>query len=189
MKRLLILFAFVSAGLLAAVPASAIEDPNPRGTITIGTHVAFLPGIGFNVLGEYVLFDNLWRGHLSVGLQSGYSFRKSTDFDFKVNLDPDSSKLIETTTKNAYNHNVPINARASYGLNITNRFEVHAGASLGLCLQTEVMESVKKDPKALFNFGFFTGARFFFTNNFGASLELQWSLRDPYINAGVVFKF
>ena len=47
MKRVIMLAMVAFMTLAMSQKTYAIEDPNPKGTVAIGAHVGFLPGIGF----------------------------------------------------------------------------------------------------------------------------------------------
>ena len=71
-------------------------------------------------------------------------------------------------------------------MNITDRFEVHAGALLGLGFyKTEGMAH----PEYGFAWGGLMGLRFFFTENLAGSFEMQYTGYSPILNLGVAFKF
>ena len=176
MKKIFALFLISSLGMALASSASAIEDPDPVGTIIIGAHGAYYPGYGANVFGDYVLVDSWWKGHFTVGAQVA----------FNVYNKPGSEI-------NASDTRICIAPRATYGLNITPQLEVHAGVLLGAgyhkikadaggAWKTEAANIQPVHSEIL-------GARFFIAENFAASVEFNYSNYLPYLNAGVAFRF
>lgn len=127
MKKLMMALV-ATAALLAAKPATnalAIEHQDRKGTLTGTAQVGFLPGIGALVAGDYVLVDQWWKGHFTVGGQLGYSFRNLNSYYWGYSV----AKVWRTRE-----HHINFLARATYGLNITKKFEVHVGALAGLCV-------------------------------------------------------
>ena len=168
------MLAMVAFMTLAVCPkAHAIEDPNPKGTVVVGAHVGFLPGIGGSAFGDFVLVDSWWKGHFTVGAELLYRHR-GRHFD-------------------GYNYGYnefAIAPRACYGLNITDKFEVHAGliAGFGISSWHDTFDGTKGVYPG-FCWGGVAGLRYFFTKNFGVSTEFQYTGYGPYTNVGVAFKF
>lgn len=177
MKKILLLSAVAFLMLATSFKAQAIEDPNPKGTVVLGAQVGFLPGIGASVFGDYVLVDSWWKGHFTVGGEMLYRHygRILTGYDYRY----------------SYN-DFAFAARATYGLNITSNFEVHAGVLTGVGLSTwgwNYEGDHDHSSHVGFCYGGLAGARYFFTESFGATAEVQYSGYGPYTNVGVVFKF
>lgn len=169
MKKV-ITFAMVAFMTLAmSQKAQAIEDPNPKGTVAIGAHVGFLPGIGGSAFADFVIVDSWWKGHFTIG----------------------GELLFRHWGGGYYNYNeFAIAPRACYGLNITKQFEVHAGliTGFGLSSWNDTSDHTKGiNPGVCW--GGVAGLRFFFTENFGVSAEFQYTGYGPYTNVGVAFKF
>jgi len=153
--------------LAVSQKAQAIEDPNPKGTIVIGVRGGVLPGFGGNVVADYTLINSWWKGHFTVGAYAGYNY----------------SHILYNVS------NVSVMPRATYGLNITDKFEVHAGVMAGYCFR-HWHESVVVDPNEHhFAHGELAGVRYMFTDNIGAEAELIYTGYMNYFNVGLTFKF
>lgn len=174
MKKVLAILTIAALGLSFAPKASAIDDPWEKGTLVVGAMAGFYPGIGGSLTGDYVLVDHLWIGHLTAGAQVFFQSLKYHDID-------GDSRYWKFAA-------VP---RVTYGLNITERFEVHIGATAGMGF------SQKAEPghKLGVCFGTLAGVRFFFTENFGLQAEFNYTYPfgehsyTPYGTAGIAFKF
>ena len=173
MKKVLMLALVAFMTLAMSQKAQAIEDPKPKGTMTIGIRggVGYFGYVGFggNVVGDYTLIDSWWKGHFTVGGFAGYY---------------------------NYHHvsNVAFMPRATYGLNITDDFEVHLGVMTGVYWRqysrdyyTYIHESDYVEWG--FTHGEVVGCRYFFTPNFGVEAEAGYAYTMPYLNLGVTFKF
>ena len=177
MKKIFMLVMVALMTLGVSQKAQAIEDPNPKGTVVLGAQVGFLPGIGCSVFGDYVLVDSWWKGHFTVGGEFlyGHYGRRITGYDYKW----------------IYN-DFGFAARATYGLNIISGLEVHAGILTGVGLSTwgwRYNGSHEKHSQVGFCYGGLAGVRYFFTKEFGATAEFQYTSYGTYTNVGVVFKF
>ena len=172
--------------LAVSQKAQAIEDPNAKGTLTIGARAGFYPGWGANVVGDYTLINHWWKGHFTVGGYAGFNTR-AWHYDYLT------STYTERWT------NFAVMPRATYGLNITKDFEVHAGLMLGVAYHrwtyhwdNEAYTNVY-EPGADWSFiqGEVIGCRYFFTPKFGVEAEINyfWPSYMTYFNAGVTFKF
>ena len=175
MKKIIAIIAVAVIGFSFAPKANAIEDPWQNGTLVVGAMAGFYPGFGGTLTGDYVLFDNWWMGHFTVGAQVNYRYWK-----YAAGV--------------AYN-DFAAAPRATYGLNITEKFEVHAGGMIGLgyrAFKYNLSEYGLNDEKSShlgLCWGAIAGVRFFFTEGFGVSAEFQYSGYGPYTNVGVTFKF
>ena len=154
--------------------AQAIEDPYPVGTVICGAHFGFLPGIGANVSGDFVIVDSWWKGHFTVGGYAGYNHRTYRDLEYVWS-------------------NFAILPRATYGLNITDFFEVHVGTMAGLgyrgFVYTNQENQLQKDHKFIFEVGGIAGCRFRLIDFLYADLELNATRTMSYLNIGVSFVF
>lgn len=178
----LIVAAMAAVLTLGASTASAIEAPNHEGTFNLNAHIGFVPGIGANVSGDYVLVNSWWKGHFTVGGIVGF------------NRDKDKFNGFGYKYEQIYS-NLSIMARATYGLNITDKFEVHAGAASGPCFRSWKYEwhgydaSKDDDKDVVFDGAGIAGCRYFVTDNLALSAELIGGLHMSYLNLGVSFKF
>ena len=170
MKKVFMLMMVALMTIGVSQKAQAIEDPNPKGTVVLGAQVGFLPGIGCSVFGDYVLVDSWWKGHFTVGGEFLYSHygRRILDSDYKLIF-----------------NDFGFATRTTYGLNIISSLEVHAGILLGVGLSTWG----NHNSQVGFCYGGLAGVRYFFTNQFGATAEFQFTSYGTYTNVGVVFKF
>ena len=181
MKKVYVLVMVAIMTLGMSFKAQAIENPWNKGTLVANAHVGYYPGFGGNVAVDYVLVNNWWKGHFTVGGYVGFNGR--------------SYDLYGGSTRYSYFNVMP---RASYGLNITKDFEVHAGVMMGVCIDhtktTTVLpyvgSSVSEDWYTHCVYApLFGGCRYFFTPNFGVSAEICYSNFATYFNAGLTFKF
>ncbi len=161
MKKLIVTLLVVVAAMAAPYSAKAIEDPFQKGTLLFGLQAGYYPYFGGNVYGDCVIVDSWWKGHFTVGAQIG------------------------TMGYNGYKHAyLSVAPRVTYGLNITDRFEVHVGTLLGLGTY------FGHDYKSLhLCYGGLTGLRFFLTDALALSAEVNYTGFNPWFNAGLAFKF
>ena len=161
MKKLIVTLLVVAAALAAPYSAKAIEDPFPKGTLIYGLQAGYLPYFGATMYGDCVLVDSWWKGHFTVGAQLGYM------------------------GYNGFRHNfLSVTPRATYGLNITEKFEVHAGALLGLGAYI-----AHQNTDLHFCYGGLAGIRLFFTEALALSAEVNYTGFNPYFNVGLALKF
>ena len=174
MKKIIALLSVAIIAMSSAFQAKAIEDPWEKGTIVAGAMFGYYPGIGGALTGDYVLVDSWWMGHFTVGAQVNFRYWA---------ISPNYS----------YN-DFALAPRATYGLNITDKFEVHAGAMAGLGFRKWVYvstysEEVDRNHQFGMCVGGLAGVRYFFTPNFGIAAEFNYSDYGPFSNVGVTFKF
>ena len=160
--------------------AQAIENPNPKGTKVLGLHAGYYPGFGFNATFDYTLVDSWWKGHFNVG---GYLGFNSRSYNYAYYRDRWT--------------NFALMPRATYGLNITKEFEVHAGVMLGLCMHRWAYtyddgyyygDIATSDTDWNFCHGEVLGARYMFTPKFGAEVEFNYCGYMSWFNVGVTMK-
>ena len=151
--------------------AQAIEDPNPKGTKIVGIRAGYYPGFGANVVGDYTLVDSWWKGHFTVGGYLGFNSRTYGYETYHWNYS-----------------NFAVMPRATYGLNITKEFEVHAGVMAGLCLSHWPSDYTGKKNEIHFIHGELVGCRYMFTPKFGVEAELIYTGYMSYFNAGITLK-
>ena len=182
MKKIVAILAAAVIGMsLLAPKANAIEDQWEKGTFVVGGMVVYYPGFGVTAYGDYVLVDSWWKGHFTVGGQVNLQFRHQ-------NLVSGYNIYYNWT-------DVAAAARATYGLNITDKFEVHAGALAGLGF---IAERIHYDTTAIEDarantlrpcLGGLAGVRYFFSDSFGVTAEFNYSNYGALANVGVAFKF
>ena len=193
MKKLIALTLVAAALMLAATPAKALGDPYPKGTFIAGAYAGVLPGFGAALTGDYTIM-NIWKGHLTGGLMTTWNRYPKSDFDIDVNFNDFDDYSIGYTTKKTYFNRFGIAPRVTYGLNITDAFEVHLGLSIGIGIAPG-----QEHPLA-FCVGDVAGLRYFFTDNLAVSFEVSpliaigwqgttWQYFSTAANVGVNFLF
>jgi len=181
MKKL-VLAAMAAVLSLASFNASAIENPNNVGDFNLNAFVGFVPGVGINVSGDYVLVNSWWKGHFTIGGMAGFSTRTEdyNGWGYKYEEKWSSTAVM---------------ARATYGLNITNKFEVHAGAASGIAFRSWKYEwhgneaHGDDDTDLVFQGAGIVGCRFFVTDKLALSAEIIEGCELSQMNLGVSFKF
>jgi hypothetical protein len=161
-------FVMIAAMAMVSYSASAELEPQwSKGTAMINAGIGVQP-FGGTVSLDYVLVDEWWKGHFTVG----------GELDFSV----------------PYKHEtaIGITPRATYGLNITPEFEVHVTAETGFGFRTWQYWNGEKDVKtsdSFILFGGFAGCRYFFTDNLAVLAEIGGENWFPALRAGITYKF
>jgi len=169
---------------MGAQNASAIEAPNHEGDISLNVMGGFISeysgGIGASVSGDYVLVNSWWKGHFTVG---GF---------LELNQSKDE---LEYSAADLKYTNFAIMARATYGLNIIDKFEVHAGLMSGPVFHSWKYDNDDKelqdddDKEVTFGTAGVAGCRYFLSDSFALTAELIGGTHLTYVNVGVSFKF
>jgi len=155
----------VAALAMVSYSASAELEPQwTKGTMLANVELGVAPGFGGGVSVDYVLFDNWWKGHFSVGGE------------------------IEASKHNKYYNAFGFTPRATYGLNITDNFEVHAMAELGLGFWNYNNDGYHSNDTFILH-SEMVGCRFFFTDNLAVIAETGVANWFPALRAGISFKF
>jgi len=161
-------FVMIAAMAMVSYSASAELEPQwSKGTAMINAGIGVQP-FGGTVSLDYVLVDEWWKGHFTVG----------GELDFSV----------------PYKHEtaIGITPRATYGLNITPEFEVHVTAETGFGFRTWQYWNGEKDVKtsdSFILFGGFAGCRYFFNDNLAVLAEIGGENWFPALRAGITYKF
>lgn len=161
-------FVMIAAMAMASYSASAELEPQwSKGTMMVNAAIGVQP-FGGTVSLDYVLVDEWWKGHFTVG----------GEFDFSV----------------PYKHEtaIGITPRATYGLNITPEFEVHVTAETGFGIRSWQYWNGERDVKTTDSFilwGGFAGCRYFFTENLAVLAEIGGENWFPALRAGITYKF
>ena len=161
-------FVMIAAMAMVSYSASAELEPQwSKGTAMINAGIGVQP-FGGTVSLDYVLVDEWWKGHFTVG----------GELDFSV----------------PYKHEtaIGITPRATYGLNITPEFEVHVTAETGFGFHSWKYWDGEKDVKtsdSFILFGGFAGCRYFFTDNLAVLAEIGGENWFPALRAGITYKF
>lgn len=162
MKKIIAILAVVVVAMSLSTKANAIEDQWSKGTMTASIMGGIDPWYAYMAFGgvaafDYVLVDSWWKGHFTIGGQVGFEANKYW-------------KVLSAAP------------RATYGLNLTDKFEVHVGVAAG------------------YGFGFggywkgfysseFVGMHFAFSDNLAFTAQAGYSAYSPAVLAGVSFKF
>ena len=160
----------IAAMAMVSYSASAELEPQwEKGTAMVNAAIGVQP-FGATVSLDYVLVDEWWKGHFTVG----------GEFDFSV---PYKDGIA-----------IGLTPRATYGLNITPEFEVHVTAETGLGFRTwetwdPVNNAVEKTSGSFILFGGFAGCRYFFTENLAVLAEIGGENYFPALRAGITYKF
>ncbi|MBR3937898.1 MAG: hypothetical protein IKJ66_08235 [Bacteroidaceae bacterium] len=161
-------FVMIAAMAMASYSASAELEPQwSKGTMMVNAAIGVQP-FGGTVSLDYVLVDEWWKGHFTVG----------GEFDLSV----------------PYKHEtaIGITPRATYGLNITPEFEVHVTAETGFGIRSWQYWNGERDVKTTDSFilwGGFAGCRYFFTENLAVLAEIGGEDWFPALRAGITYKF
>ena len=161
-------FMMIAALAMVSYSASAELEPQwSKGTMMVNAAIGVQP-FGGTVSLDYVLVDEWWKGHFTVG----------GEFDFSV----------------PYKHEtaIGITPRATYGLNITPEFEVHVTAETGFGIRSWQYWNGERDVKTTDSFilwGGFAGCRYFFTENLAVLAEIGGEDWFPALRAGITYKF
>lgn len=184
-----IVAAFLAISLfLVPQTASAVEDPDPAGTVIVGTHFGadFVVGMSSGltlgptlyITGDYVLSDSWWIGHFTVGAAAGFTYVGNIQM----------SSGVETRA------NYFIGARTTYGINFSDRFECHVGFTAAPYLHYDQVVnndgSLKyaKPSSIKFSVGGLFGARYALNDRLGISAEFNTSEYQPYLSLGLNYK-
>lgn len=170
MKKVLTLAMVVMMTLATGFKAMAIGDPFPKGTFIAGAHFGIVPGIGGNLTGDYVLVDSWWKGHFTIGGYVGFNTRQYRP----------------VYTDRYHEYNISVMPRATYGLNITNDFEVHAGLMTGFCIHRD---NYWKETHTYYDLGEIVGCRYQLFPDFYVDFEANYTFYMSYLNFGVTYLF
>jgi hypothetical protein len=192
MKKLLSVAAAALLLLCTSFQASAIKNPDPVGSVTANAYLGLQPGIGANASIDYVLINKWWKGHFTVGAYAGFHGEKNTDSMSAAGVE------VKNTSRDFHFTVMP---RATYGLNITKFFEVHAGTMAGVQFsynKTKASASSSygdvggkektSDTSTGFAFSEIVGCRYYLSRNFGVSAEVGYG-SVSYLNVGFSFRF
>ncbi|MBQ7459513.1 MAG: hypothetical protein IJS70_10125 [Bacteroidales bacterium] len=188
MKKTITIAFCALAMALISTNLSAVEDPDPRGSLRVGAHLGpdFVIGMSSGLTigpalyltGDYVLVDSWWIGHFTVGAALGGTHVGNIKMDSGV----------ETRT------NLFIAPRATYGINLSDRIELHIGLVSGPYLnhdQVRLNDGTKKYDHPLnfrWDVGGLFGARFSLNDRFGLSAEFNTASFHPYLSVGAVYR-
>ena len=151
---------------LAIVSYSANAELAPqwsKGTVIVNANVGALE-TGGSVSADVVLVDEWWKGHFTVGGE------------------------MDLSTPGAHKVAFGITPRATYGLNITPKFEVHATVGLGIGAWSFDDGTTKKDESFIM-YNEFVGCRFFIIDKLALFAETGYSYYFSCYRVGLSLKF
>lgn len=175
MKKFGKLLAIAALAMVSYNASAELAPQWEKGTMVGNVNVGFLGGIDFGttVSLDYVLVDEWWQGHFTVGGIVGLSTWKFSSSD-----------------KFRY---IAASPRCTYGLNITDKFEVHATVSLGVLFSAEKWDDIdgkaRKDNHVYSFYEDMIGCRYFFADNLAVMAETGYSDRMPEFRVGISYKF
>ncbi|MDR1153358.1 MAG: porin family protein [Bacteroidales bacterium] len=120
--------------------------------------------------GEYGIVDNLINGKaaIGVGLDVGYV----------------GTKYRDASTNKFYKYsNLILDARGAFHYQFVNRLDTYAGLLFGY----DIVSGKKRFAESEFVWGYYAGARYYFTDRFAVMAELGSSV--ALLNVGVAYKF
>ena len=163
MKKIIAILAVVVVAMSLSTKANAIEDQWSKGTMVasvLGGIDPFYSYLAFGGIGafDYVLVDSWWKGHFTVGGQVGFE-------------------------ANRYWKVLSAGPRATYGLNLTEKFEVHVGIAAGY------YHDFSGWVYGHFYTNEFVGMHFAFSDSMAFTAQVGYAAYSPTVTAGVSFKF
>lgn len=156
----------IAIAALAMVSYSASAELAPqwsKGTMVANANVG-LSYTGADLSVDYVLVDSWWKGHFTVGGEVDFSIPQSHEKAFGIT------------------------PRATYGLNITPEFEVHATVGVGFGAWNYKNGEYKANDTFLM-YNDFVGCRYFFADNLAAFAEVGYSYYFSGMRLGISYKF
>ena len=167
MKRISRVLAVAAMAMVSYSASAELAPQWSKGTAMINAGIGVQP-FGGTVSFDYVLVDEWWKGHFTVG----------GELDFSI---PGKHETA-----------IGVTPRATYGLNITPEFEVHVTAETGFGFRSWQYWNGEKDVKTTDSFvlvGGFAGCRYFFTDNLAVLAEIGGENWFPALRAGITYKF
>ena len=164
MKRISRILAVAAMAIVSYSASAELAPQWSKGTMIANANLGVSPGFGTSVSLDYVLFDNWWKGHFTIGGEMDLS--KPYKHESAFGITP----------------------RATYGLNITEQFEVHAMAELGLGFWKYNYDGVHSDDTFILH-SEMVGCRYFFNDSFAVMAETGYANWFPALRVGISFKF
>lgn len=158
---------FLTIAAIAMVSYSASAELAPqwsKGTMLANIEVGIQP-VGAAASFDYVLVDEWWKGHFTIGGEFDFSSYPSID-EVAFGIAP----------------------RVTYGLNITEEFEVHAAVGVGFVKWNSKYNDIKTSGSTTL-YNEFIGCRYFFADNIAGIAEVGYSNWSPEARIGLSFKF
>lgn len=172
MKKIGKIFAFAALAMVSYSASAELAPQWQKGTLLANAELGVGP-IGAAVSVDYVLVDEWWQGHFTVG------------GEFEVGRDSYSDWKEDR---------IGVTPRVTYGLNITPEFEVHAMVGMGVGYWKAKYNASYHGYNISSNYTYvfmndFVGCRYFFSDNLSVIGEVGYSDGFPDIRAGLSFKF
>jgi len=190
MKKIIAILT-VAAALLSTQSAFAIEAPNPKGNITVGTNLTVSPGLNF--IGD-ITIANVWIGHITVGGALGWFYEPSLFTSSLYSAASPNYLYTSYTVSDAPHHTLYLAPRATFGINLNKKLQVYAGAFIGAGVNLGYYKHYN-DPMAhpgaqfAFLIGEINGIRFFLNDKFALQTELNFGTNYPVLSVGAALKF
>ena len=164
MKKIIAILAVAIIGMSMAVKANAIEDQWSKGTMVVSVLGGIDPWYGSLAFGgigafDYVLVDSWWKGHFTIGGQVGFEANK-------------------------YWKTLSAAPRVTYGLNLSEKFEVHVGFAAGYYHDFGSYYSYRG-----FYSNEFVGMHFSFSDSMAFTAQVGYAAYSPTVTAGISFRF
>ena len=155
------------AVMTMAAPYYASAELAPqcsKGTTMANATFGVSPGYGVAISVDHVLFDDWWKGHFTVGGE------------------------IDLSSPDKHESAFGFTPRATYGLNITREFEVHAIAEMGLGFWKYSYDGIEDNDTFILH-SEMVGCRYFFTPGIALTAEAGYSNWFPGFRLGITFMF
>lgn len=163
MKRLGKILAVAALAMVSYSANAELAPQWSKGTVLLNFEAGIQP-IGGGISLDYVLFDDWWKGHFTVG----------GEFDFSK---PAKHWRASGGTP-----------RATYGLNISPEFEVHATVGVGYGVEKYSYDNVT-DKNSYVYHSEFVGCRYFFADGVSVIFEAGYCYNFPEVRGGLSLKF
>ena len=169
MKKIIAILAVAIIGMSMADKANAIEEQWSKGTSIVSVMGGIDPWYGYVAFGglgayDYVLVDSWWKGHFTVGGQVGFEANKYW-------------KVLSAAP------------RATYGLNISEKFEVHVGVAAGYYHN---FGNHDYDYGYIIRGGIYTsefvGMHLSFSDSIAFTAQVGYAAYSPNVTAGISFR-
>ena len=167
MKKIIAILAVVVIGMSAVSNANAIEPQWSKGTTIVSILGGVDPlytdlGLAFGGIGavDYVLVDSWWKGHFTVGGQIGF----------------EANKWWKTFSASP---------RVTYGLNLSEKFEVHVGYAAGY-IHDFAASYITLGGFYSYEF---VGMHLGLSDNMSFTAQAGYAAYSPTLTAGISFRF
>ena len=182
-------FLFLAGLFMAAAPASAQADLG-KGNLQLNAGTG-ISGWGIPV---YVGLDYGVTDEITVGGELSYRYDTSS-YAIRANFGRFGEYRSDKITYRHHTFGVFTNGNYHFNrlLRLPRQLDLYAGASLGFFFgsvtSSEGNIKYTGDDYSGFSAALQTGARYFFTDNFGVNLELSGGVLTSGLKAGITYKF